>query len=73
MDTGTILAYAAGYIAAMGGLFLLYLPVVVLFVALLVADGVLQLVLLPFITLARRLRHRPAPDMDASWLLDRRR
>ncbi|MGO4234652.1 hypothetical protein [Pseudarthrobacter sp. YAF2] len=34
MDTGTILGYTAGYIAAMGGVFLLYLPVIVLLVAL---------------------------------------
>ncbi|MDP9887664.1 hypothetical protein [Pseudarthrobacter enclensis] len=73
MDTGTILGYAASYIAAMGGIFLLYLPVIVLLVALLIAGGVLQLVLLPFIALVKRFRHRPAPDLDASWLLDGRR
>ncbi|WP_324645083.1 hypothetical protein [Pseudarthrobacter sp. LT1] len=73
MDTGTILSYTAGYIAAMGGVFLLYLPVIVLLVALLISGGVLQLLLLPFIALVKRLRHQPAPDMDASWFLDRRR
>lgn len=72
MDTGTILSYTAGYLAAMGGVFLLYLPVIVLLVALLIASGLLEL-LLPFITLFRRLRRRPEPDMDPSWLLDRRR
>ncbi|KIC67112.1 hypothetical protein AB0284_19500 [Pseudarthrobacter phenanthrenivorans] len=73
MDTGTILSYTAGYLAAMGGVFLLYLPVIVLLVALLIASGLLELLLLPFITLFRRLRRRPEPDMDPSWLLDRRR
>jgi hypothetical protein len=57
----------------MGGVFILYLPVIILLVALLISGGVLQLVLLPFIALVKRLRHRPAPDMDASWFLDRRR
>lgn len=73
MDTGTILSCTAGYLAAMGGVFLLYLPVIVLLVALLIASGLLELLLLPFITLFRRLRRRPEPDMDPSWLLDRRR
>jgi len=72
MDTGTILGYAAGYIAAMGGIFLLYLPVIVLLVALLIAGGILELLLLPFIALVKKLRRRPPPDLDASWLLDRR-
>lgn len=73
MDTGTILSYTPGYIAAMGGVFVLYLPVIVSLIALLIAVGVLQLVLLPFIALVKRLRHRPAQDMDASWFLDRGR
>jgi len=71
MDTGTILGYTAGYIAAMGGVFLLYLPVIILLVALLIAGGMLQLLLLPFIALFKRLRRHPAADMDPSWLLDR--
>ncbi|MEW1950817.1 hypothetical protein AB0280_16390 [Pseudarthrobacter sp902506025] len=71
MDTGTILGYAAGYIAAMGGVFLLYLPVIVLLVALLIAGGLLELLLLPFIALFKRLRRRPEPDLDPSWLIER--
>ncbi|MEW1808424.1 hypothetical protein [Pseudarthrobacter sp. NPDC080039] len=71
MDTGTLLAYAAGYIAAGVGVFLLYLPDIILLVALLIAAGLLQLVLLPFVFLVRKLRRRPAADMDPSWLLDR--
>ena len=73
MDTGTILAYAAGYLATMGGAFLLYLPVIILLVALLIAGGLLQLLLLPFIALFKKLRRRPEPDLDPSWLLDRGR
>lgn len=73
MDTGTILGYAAGYIAAMGGVFLLYLPVIVLLIALLLAGGILQLLLLPFIALFNKLRRRQEADLDPSWLLDRQR
>ncbi|MEW1812538.1 hypothetical protein AB0284_17760 [Pseudarthrobacter phenanthrenivorans] len=73
MDTGTILAYAGGYIAAMGGVFLLYLPVIALLVALLIAGGILQVLLLPFVALFRRLRRRPEQDLDPSWLLDGKR
>ena len=56
MDSGTILGFMAGYIATLAGVFLLYLPVLALFVALLVAAGVLQLLLLPIAILVRRLR-----------------
>ena len=73
MDTGTILGFLAGYLAAITGAFLLYLPVIVLVVALLVTAGLLQLLLLPIIILVRRLRHRQEPDVDPSWLLERRR
>ncbi|MGN8131434.1 hypothetical protein [Arthrobacter sp. RC1.1 241] len=73
MDTGTILGYFAGYVAAMGGVALLYLPVIVLLVALLIAGGVLQVLLLPFIALFKRLRRRPETDLDPSWFLDRGR
>jgi len=69
MDTGTILGYAAGYVATMGCVFLLYLPVIILIVALLIAGGLLELLLLPFIALVKRLRRRPAPDLDPSWFL----
>jgi uncharacterized membrane protein (Fun14 family) len=72
MDTGTILGYAAGYVAAMGGVFLLYLPVIVLLVALLIAGGLLQLLLLPLVLLVRKLRRRPQPDLDPAWILDRK-
>ncbi|MFP5312852.1 MAG: hypothetical protein ACLGH7_10680 [Actinomycetes bacterium] len=73
MDTGIILGYAVGYIAAMGGVFLLYLPVIVLLVALLIAGGMLQLLLAPFIALFKKLRRRPERDLDPSWFLDRHR
>ena len=73
MDTGTILAYVAGYISTMGVAFLLYLPVIILIVALLVAGGILHLLLLPFIALVRRIRQKPPPDQDPSWFLDRGR
>jgi hypothetical protein len=73
MDIGTISSYVAGYVAAMGGVFLLYLPVIILLVALLIAGGVLQLLLLPFIALFKRLGRRPEPELDPSWFLDRQR
>jgi len=73
MDTGTILAFTAGYFAAIAGIFLLYAPDIILIVALLIAAGVLQLLLLPLAFLVRKLRRRTRPDDDASWLLDRTR
>jgi uncharacterized membrane protein (Fun14 family) len=73
MDAGTILGFTAGYFAAIGGIFLLYVPDIVLIVALLIAGGVLQLLLLPFALLVKRLRRRPQQDTDPSWLLDRSR
>lgn len=72
MDSGTILGFMAGYIATLAGVFLLYLPVLALFVALLVAAGVLQLLLLPIAILVRRLRRTPSTsDTDGSWILGR--
>jgi hypothetical protein len=71
MDAGMILGFIFGYFAAIAGVFLLYLPDIVLVVALLIAGGVLQLLLLPLVFVVRRLRRRPQLDMDASWLLDR--
>ena len=73
MDTGTILGFTAGYVAAMGGIFLLYIPDIILIVALLIVGGLLQLLLLPFALLVRKLRRRTQPETDASWLLDRGR
>ncbi|MEE9094955.1 hypothetical protein [Pseudarthrobacter phenanthrenivorans] len=72
MDAGSVLGFMAGYVATLAGVFLLYLPVLALFVALLVAAGVVQLLLLPFIILFRRLR-RPGNERDAdgSWILGR--
>lgn len=70
MDAGTILGFTAGYFAAVAGIFFLYLPVILMFIALLIAGGVLQLLLMPFALLIRKLRRRPPPDLDASWLLD---
>ncbi|WP_314195301.1 hypothetical protein [uncultured Arthrobacter sp.] len=70
MDAGTILGFTAGYFAAVAGIFFLHLPVIILFIALLIAAGALQLLLLPFVLLIRKLRRRPQPDTDASWLLD---
>jgi uncharacterized membrane protein (Fun14 family) len=72
MDAGTILGFIAGYLATLAGVFLLYLPVIALFVALLVAAGVLQLLLLPLIILVRRMRHRTSDqNTDGSWILGR--
>ncbi|MDQ0118415.1 hypothetical protein AB0280_00780 [Pseudarthrobacter sp902506025] len=72
MDPGTIIGYAAAYLATLTAIFLLYLPEIVLLVALLIAGGLLQLLLMPFVFLVRKLRGRPDVDMDTSWLLDRR-
>lgn len=72
MDAGTILGFILGYFATAAGVFLLYLPVIVLVIVLLIAGGVLQLLLLPFVLLVKRIRRsRPKPDMDGSWLLNR--
>lgn len=70
MDAGTILGFTFGYFATIAGVFLLYSPVVVLFVMLLLAAGVLQLLLLPIVILIREVRRpRPESDTDGSWLL----
>lgn len=69
MDSGTLLALAGGYIAAGIGVFLLYSPVFVLFVGLLLAAGLLQLLAWPVVVLVRKLRRRHDPPQDSSWLL----
>ncbi|ADX73228.1 hypothetical protein D7Z96_10020 [Pseudarthrobacter phenanthrenivorans] len=69
MDTGTVLALVGGYIAAAIGVFLLYSPVLVLVVGLLISAGLLQLLAWPFLVLVRKLRRRPEPPQDGSWLL----
>lgn len=72
MDAATLLGFIVGYIAATAGVFLLYSPVIALFVALLLAAGVLQLLLLPFIIVIRKMR-RPQPEQhsDGGWILRR--
>lgn len=69
MDPGAVLALIAGYIAAGVGVFLLYSPVLVLVVGLLLTAGLLQLLAWPFVILIRKLRHKPKPPQDGSWLL----
>jgi membrane protein implicated in regulation of membrane protease activity len=69
MDSGAVLALIGGYIAAAIGVFLLYSPVLVLMLGLLIAAGLLQLLAWPFLILVRRLRHKPRPPEDGSWLL----
>lgn len=71
MDTGTVLGLTAGYFAAMVGIIALYLPVILLGVVLLIAAGLLQMLLLPFAALVRKLRRRPPVDTDPSWLFNR--
>lgn len=73
MDTGTILGFTFGYLAAIAGIFILYSPIIILCIGVLIAGGLLQLLLLPFAALIRRLRRRPPPETDPSWLLDRSR
>lgn len=71
MDPGTILGFSTGYLAALIGIFLLYLPYLVLLVALLIAAGILQLLLLPFALLIRKLRRtKPRSVPDSSWILN---
>ena len=72
MDAGTILGLIVGYLATITGVFLLYAPMIVMVLALLVVAGVLQLLLMPFVLLIRRLRRRSQADTDPSWLLDGR-
>lgn len=65
MDPGTLFGYSIGYLAILVGIFLLYLPHLLLFVALLLAAGILQLLLLPFALLIRKLRRkRHQSDQD---------
>ncbi|MFC9772535.1 MULTISPECIES: hypothetical protein [unclassified Pseudarthrobacter] len=73
MDPGTVLGFTFGYVAAVTGIFLLYLPVIALYVALLISAGVLHLLIMPLTILVRKLRRRPPPDTDPSWLLDQPR
>lgn len=65
-----VAALLGGYLAAVIAVFLLYSPVLLLFVGLLITAGIVQLLAWPFIILARKLhRRRPDPPSDASWLL----
>lgn len=63
------MALIAGYVAAAFGVFLLYSPVLILVVWLLLAAGLLQLLAWPFIVMVRKLRRKPEPPQDGSWLL----
>jgi hypothetical protein len=69
MDPAAVLALAGGYVAAAVGVFLLYSPVIALVVGLLLVGGLLQLLAWPFLTLIRKLRRKPEPPQDSSWLL----
>ena len=69
MDPGAALALIVGYIAAAIGVFLLYSPVLLLVVGLLLAAGLLKLLAWPFLILVRKLRRKPEPPQDGSWLL----
>lgn len=71
MDAGTILGFTLAYVATLAGVFLLYSPIIVLVVALLLAGGLLQLLLLPLAILIRKVkRTEPQSTMDGSWLLE---
>ena len=69
MDAGTVLGLIGGYVATAVGVFLLYSPIVVLVVCLLMTAGILQLLAWPFAAILRRLRRKPEPPQDGSWLL----
>jgi hypothetical protein len=70
MDAQSIFGFVAGYVAAGVAVFLLYLPFLVLFVVLLLAAGVLELIALPFLALFRGLHGRGKSDdsTGGSWL-----
>lgn len=69
MDAGAVSVLFAGYVATGIGVFLLYSPVLVLVVGLLLTAGLLQLLAWPFLILIRKLRRKPEPPQDGSWLL----
>jgi hypothetical protein len=57
MDEATIVGYLAGYLATVLGVFLYFLPGLLLFIALVVTVGLLRLLVQPFLFLIHRL-HR---------------
>jgi hypothetical protein len=70
LNAETIFGFSLGYLAVLVGIFLIYLPYLILFVLLLIASGILYLLLLPFALLVRKLqRSRPRPTEDSSWIL----
>ena len=69
MDPGTVLALIGGYLAVATAVFLLYSPLLIPMLGLLLAAGILQLRAWPFIFLIRKLRRKPQPPQDGSWLL----
>ena len=69
MDAGAVLGLIGGYVAAGITVFLLYSPVLVLVVCLLLTAGVLRLLAWPFLFLFHKLRRKPEPPADNSWLL----
>ncbi|WP_181365057.1 hypothetical protein [Arthrobacter sp. HMWF013] len=72
MNAETILGFSVGYLAVLVGIFLINLPYVILFVLLLIAAGILQLLLLPLALLIRKLRRtKTRSTQDSSWILDR--
>jgi hypothetical protein len=71
LNAETIFGFSIGYLAAIVGIFVIYLPYLVLFVLLLIAAGILELLLLPFAILVGKLRRtKPRPTHDG-WILDR--
>lgn len=69
MDSGAVLALITGYIATVFGVLLLYSPLIVLVLVLLLTTGLLRLLAWPFLALIHKLRRKPQPPRDASWLL----
>ncbi|MEW1823823.1 hypothetical protein AB0323_23970 [Arthrobacter sp. NPDC080031] len=69
MDAQSIFGFVAGYVAAGVAVFLLYLPLLVLFVVLLLAAGILELIALPFLALFRGLRGRGKSDVSTGGSL----
>ncbi|UKA64454.1 hypothetical protein [Arthrobacter sp. FW306-04-A] len=66
MDAQWIFGIVVGYVAAGVAVFLLYLPFLVLFVVLLLAAGILELMALPFLVLFRGFHGRGKPGSSTS-------
>lgn len=69
VDAGVMVAFAFCYLMTVVAAFVLYSPIIVLFVVLLLAAGVLRLLVWPLQLLIRKLRrHSKEQHRDETWL-----